>query len=135
MQSTSAATSRVSRPPRPERRSGAGSQGLCSLAPGSAPFGRNELEAALLVAPDREAALAGAFAVAELLGRNDQAQDYAERLVALNPWDWEYHSRLARQLIKRRDWNKAATECSTAIRLNPFASQIRMLEIQCLLAL
>ena len=69
--------------------------------------------------PNRESALADAADFADAGGRHAEAIAYWRRAIAIDPWRAEYHGRLAYAMFQAGDWLEAATECRTAIRLNP----------------
>jgi tetratricopeptide (TPR) repeat protein len=84
-------------------------------------------------APDRELTLALAATVADKTGRAEEATGYYHRLVALNPWMWEYRFNLGKLLAQRRDWSNAWEQCNAALELNPSSMPTRMLFITCCL--
>jgi Flp pilus assembly protein TadD len=92
-------------------------------------------EAALVLAPGRERALAEAGAAAGQLGRSDDAVRYLRRAVAVNPRRWLYHHELAQLLADRGENAEALGECAEALRLNPAATEARMVQVACLAAL
>jgi hypothetical protein len=85
-------------------------------------------------APERERALVGAAATAELLGKNDAALGYWRRAVAANPFAPDYHRGLATLLVKKELWDEGRAECEAWIRLDPFSADARSTRILCLLA-
>src|SRR5262249_8954831 len=90
-------------------------------------------EKALALAPERELTLALAAPAAEALGRADASLAYLRRLVAVNPWLWEYRFSLSRLLAERRDWPAALQACEAALRLNPTSDETRRLLVTCCL--
>jgi hypothetical protein len=90
------------------------------------------LKTALTVAPERELTLSYAGVLSAIQGRKDEAIGYWRRAIAVNPWSAQYHSRLAKLLAERRDWQGALAECAAALRLNPFDAQTRELRERCL---
>jgi tetratricopeptide (TPR) repeat protein len=88
----------------------------------------------LAKAPDREAALVGAAAMAEQLGKTDAARTYWRRAVVANPWSPEYRRRLVLVLIKKQAWDAARSECQEWIRLDPMSAEAGVASIVCLLA-
>jgi predicted CXXCH cytochrome family protein len=90
-------------------------------------------DAALAAAPERERSLTDAAMLATALGRLDAAADYWRRAIAVNPWAASYHGRLARLLAERHDWQGALAECQTALRLNPYDRETRLVLVGCYL--
>jgi tetratricopeptide (TPR) repeat protein len=90
-------------------------------------------EAVLALAPEHEMALIDAAMLAMAMGRNDVSLGYFKRLLAINPWQSEYHRNYARLLAARREWEGAADECRTTLRLNPTHRDMRSLLIASLL--
>ncbi len=87
-------------------------------------------ETALGQAPRRETCLAQAAALAQRLNR-PAARAYAERAVAVNPWNASYHLELAKVHARGRDWHAAAAEAGRALRLNPAHLPARSLLVTC----
>jgi len=92
-------------------------------------------QAALRVAPNREKSLFGAALIAARLGQAENSVKYWKEIIALNPWNWEYHDELAKIYAARREWKLAAEECKNAVRLNLAAWDTRKLLVNCLLRL
>ena len=90
-------------------------------------------EAALDKAPSRERTLFGAALTAGQLGRRETSVKYWQRAIEVNPWNWEYHDELAKELAEGEDWPAAAPQCRQAIQLNPAAWETRKLLVKCLL--
>jgi tetratricopeptide (TPR) repeat protein len=88
--------------------------------------------AALTVDSERETALFLAAVVAAQR-RPADLRGYAERLIAVNPWMWQYRQMLADALAGEGDWNKAAEACRQAIQLEPANVPCRQLLIRCCL--
>jgi tetratricopeptide (TPR) repeat protein len=91
-------------------------------------------EAVLARAPERELALAGAAAVAEALGRAEDALGYWRRVVAADPWAPKYRRWLALLLVRRRAWGEAEPACRAWVRLDPTGAEARAALVECLLA-
>jgi tetratricopeptide (TPR) repeat protein len=85
----------------------------------------------LAQAPRREATLANAGTAAALTKRSDEAIDYLSRALAINPWVWQYHFRLAKLHAWRQEWMKAKAECEEALKLNPADVETRRLILEC----
>jgi Flp pilus assembly protein TadD len=90
-------------------------------------------EAVLALAPEHELALIDSAMLAMVMERNDASLGYFKRLMAVNPWQSEYHRNYAKLLAARREWAEAAAECRTTLRLNPTHRETRSLLITCLL--
>src|SRR5262249_2083530 len=58
-----------------------------------------------------ETALQGAQTVTEAMGDQTAALEYGRRLIAVNPWNWQYHYYQARLLAVRLEWTAASKEC------------------------
>jgi Tfp pilus assembly protein PilF len=95
--------------------------------------GLAEFEAALKLAPDREASLLGASLLAARLGRNDESIAWARRVIAVDPWRSDYHAVLGRELARGRRWREAVDECRRAVALNPANLAARLELIQAVL--
>jgi cytochrome c-type biogenesis protein CcmH/NrfG len=89
-------------------------------------------EAVLKQAPEREITLARCADLALRLDRTGLARSYWERALRVNPWNWQYHSGMARTLARLREWSDAMRECRKAIRLQPAHLATRQLLITCL---
>jgi tetratricopeptide (TPR) repeat protein len=70
-------------------------------------------------APRREAALAAASATSASLGQFDEAVNYCQRALAVNPHSAGYHGQLADLFARRGAWVEAEEACRAALRLNP----------------
>jgi Tfp pilus assembly protein PilF len=90
-------------------------------------------ESALLRNPGGELALAEAATVADKLGRPADAERYWRRAIAVSPRRWHYHYELAARLGELRRPDDALAECDAALRLNPAATEARLLQVACLL--
>jgi len=90
-------------------------------------------EKALESQPERELTLTLAATSAERLGRNDQALSYLQRLVALNPWIWDYQFNLAKLLAQKHEWQNAVLHGEAALRLHPTSEATRLLLVTCYL--
>jgi tetratricopeptide (TPR) repeat protein len=95
--------------------------------------GLADLETALAKAPQRELTLTYAAALATALERSDNAIAYWQHAVQVNPWNSQYHYRLARLLANQGQWPKAAEASAAALRLNPVSEEIRLLRVAALL--
>ncbi len=91
------------------------------------------LETALAKAPERELTLTYAAALATALERKDDAIAYWQRAVRVDPWNSQYHYRLAQLLAIQGRWSEAEEASASAFRLNPFAEEIRLLRVTCLI--
>jgi tetratricopeptide (TPR) repeat protein len=97
------------------------------------PDARTALEAALALVPDREDALALAAALAARDGRHDQAIDYWQRALGLNPWNARYRRELGKVLLIRSNRAAAIQECRAALELHPFDFESRRTLVSALL--
>jgi tetratricopeptide (TPR) repeat protein len=88
--------------------------------------------AVLARAPRREAALAGAAAAAQSLGRMAEARGYWRRAVTANPWFPAYRRNLAVLAAQANAWDEAWTEGQAWLRLDPGNPEARMLAVSCL---
>jgi predicted CXXCH cytochrome family protein len=95
--------------------------------------GLADLEIALAKAPQRELTLTYAAALATALERSDAAHVYWQRAIHVNPWNSQYHYRLAQLLANQGQWSKAAEASAAALRLNPVSEEIRLLRVASLL--
>ena len=73
--------------------------------------------------------------VAARLGQAENSVRYWKDVIALNPWNWEYHDELAKIYAERREWTLAAEQCAEALKLNLAAWDTRKLLVKCLLHL
>jgi predicted CXXCH cytochrome family protein len=76
-------------------------------------------EKALARDPRQEAALEDAAHADFKLGRLDAALAHARRLIAVNPWNADYHAFLARIHGGRKDWPACLAACRQALTLDP----------------
>jgi hypothetical protein len=90
-------------------------------------------EATLARASGRERTLFGAALSAGQIGLRENSIKYWQRAIDVNPWNWEYHDELAKELAEGEDWPGAAAQCRNALRLNPAAWETRKLLVKCLL--
>jgi tetratricopeptide (TPR) repeat protein len=90
-------------------------------------------EAALAREPEREITLNLAAALAESMGRLEDAAAYLRRLLAVNPWSWDYHFGLSRVLAQQGHWPVALEACERALQLAPVSDEVRKLFITCCL--
>jgi Flp pilus assembly protein TadD len=90
-------------------------------------------ETALEKRPKREAALIGAAAMAEALGKTELALDYWRRAVSANPVAPAYRRGLAQLLMRRAHWEEAGREADAWVRLDPFDVKARAARLICLL--
>jgi hypothetical protein len=88
---------------------------------------------ALVLAPRREMALMPATELALRLDRTEEALDYAQRLLDVNPWPARYHMLCAGAHARRRDWLRAEQEARRALGLNPLCFGARMVLIDSLI--
>lgn len=93
----------------------------------------DSLDTALRHAPRRELALQNAALVALDFHDLKRSIAYWDRLLALNPDTWRGHAYRGQALALRQDWNRAVEACDSALRIDPFESQVRMLLIDCLI--
>jgi tetratricopeptide (TPR) repeat protein len=75
-------------------------------------------ERVLALAPDRETTLFQAANLSFRLGRLEAARSFAQRLLTVNPWRWEYHLALARIQAQANDWLASRDSCLAARKLN-----------------
>ncbi|HKB04177.1 MAG TPA: tetratricopeptide repeat protein [Gemmataceae bacterium] len=87
--------------------------------------------AAVAARPGSESTLHGAANVALAVNRLNEARDYLERAVHINPWNWRYHFDLARVSFRRKDWTRAVRECEQALGLEPTNRDVRSLLVLC----
>jgi tetratricopeptide (TPR) repeat protein len=92
-------------------------------------------ETALRLSPGREKSLFGAALIAARLGRVENSVKYWKDLIALNPWNREYHDELAKIYAEQREWKLAAEQCVDALKLNLAAWDTRKLLVKSLLRL
>jgi tetratricopeptide (TPR) repeat protein len=90
------------------------------------------LETALAKAPERELTLTYAAALATALERSDAAIGYWQRAIHVDPWNSQYHYRLAQLLAIQGRWSEALEASAAALRLNPLSEEIRVLRVTCL---
>jgi tetratricopeptide (TPR) repeat protein len=90
-------------------------------------------EAALKQAPELEASLAGAAAVAQEVGEEAKALRYWRRAVAANPWMAAYRAGLADLLAHKGAWDEARAPAAAWARLDPESVPARLLRITLLL--
>jgi predicted CXXCH cytochrome family protein len=84
-------------------------------------------------APHDESLLEDTAALALQWNRPEEAQHYAERLIALNPYRAEYPFKRALALTIVRDRVNATAAAKAALRLDPFHQNARILLIESLL--
>jgi tetratricopeptide (TPR) repeat protein len=90
-------------------------------------------ETVLAKAPKEEAFVLRAAALAERMGRQQQAAEFYRRAVALNPaWAGAYVG-LARADMARLKWADATGELEIALQMNPFDVAARQLLVGCCL--
>jgi Flp pilus assembly protein TadD len=92
-------------------------------------------EELLALVPRHEEALTWAGSLAEQRGPPERAEAYWRRAVEVNPYLADYHLGLARVLARRRQWEQAAQEASTASRIDPTRLDARRLLLFCYLRL
>src|SRR5262249_47815679 len=92
---------------------------------------RDAFRMALTREPNRESALVGAAALAAQLDRRQEAITFWRHAIAINPWRSDYHAELALAAFKDRNWRAAAEACREALRLNPFAVEVRKQLLEC----
>jgi tetratricopeptide (TPR) repeat protein len=93
----------------------------------------NSYKKVLTMRPDWEEALAGAAALAQVLGRRDEALDYAQRAVEANPWMAGYRAVLVPLLIDAGRWDEVRPHAAAWLRLDPESVLPRQLRITLLL--
>jgi Flp pilus assembly protein TadD len=108
--------------------------GFAQLLQGRPAEALASFETVLNRVPQRETALARAAAVAEELGRRNQALELWQRAIDVNPRQWQYHYHRAQICLDARDWAAALAACRAALQLDPFLIEVRMLQVRCLLA-
>src|SRR5262249_11674725 len=92
-----------------------------------------DFEAVLQRAPERERSLLPAAYITMALDNLDASVEYWQRLLALNPWQADYHTDHARLRLRRRDWPAAAEATRAALRINPANVKARQLLYEALL--
>jgi tetratricopeptide (TPR) repeat protein len=85
---------------------------------------RQAYQATLQREPDRETSL---FAAASLATDLAQGRDLGRRAIAVNPWRWQYHEKLAAFYEREKDWPNVAREAKQALALNPLSQTSRAL--------
>jgi tetratricopeptide (TPR) repeat protein len=75
--------------------------------------------------PTSPTALEGAAYLAGLAGRTQESIEYWKRAIVVNPWQFSSRGELAFAEIAIRDWQGAAHACREALRINPFAMDVR----------
>jgi predicted CXXCH cytochrome family protein len=88
------------------------------------------LDAALRRQPRQVTALGLAIEVAAASGRLEGAQDYARRLVEVNPWDPQGWAFLARVYVARGEWPEVGAACRAALKVDPANVSARCLLIR-----
>jgi Flp pilus assembly protein TadD len=91
------------------------------------------LENALALAPERELTLTYAAVLATALDQKDAAIGYWQRAIRVDPWNSQYHFRLAQLLALQGRWTEADEASAAALRLNPLSEEIRVLRVTCLI--
>jgi hypothetical protein len=92
-------------------------------------------EKVLMKAPARAQALAGAAAMAEVIGQNEGALDYWRRATKSSPWEADYRRRFVSLMIKTAAWNEGLTQSAEWMRVDPSSAEARTARVTCLLAL
>jgi Flp pilus assembly protein TadD len=90
-------------------------------------------KATLEFAPGREVTLSDAAMICQALGKNEEALDYWQRALAVNPWSSRYRFEVAKQLAVKGDWERAAAACQRLLRDNSAHVEGRLLLVECLL--
>lgn len=90
---------------------------------GQAEQARTAFDTALRLSPERELTLYLAAKLAEKTQRRQEAIGLWKRIIAVNPWIWEYHFSLAKQAEIERDWSQAYASSTAALPLNPADQQ------------
>ena len=93
------------------------------------------LEKAIQRTPRFESALQNAALVALELKETKRSIDYWDRVLALNPYVWQYHAYRGQALAQQKQLAAAVDACEAALQLNPFEPLTRMLLIDCLVHL
>jgi tetratricopeptide (TPR) repeat protein len=91
------------------------------------------LEELLERRPRHEQALVEAASAAKESNRPADAARYWKRAIEVSPRRWSYHLGLAAALADQQDWPGALAACAEARKLNPMATDVRLLEVGCLL--
>jgi predicted CXXCH cytochrome family protein len=86
---------------------------------GRLPEALDTLEACLAKNPNRCSTLADCARVASASGQTETALRHLEHLVHEAPWYSFYQAHLARLLLEKQEWARAADHIQTALRLNP----------------
>src|SRR5262249_15631570 len=90
-------------------------------------------EDVLRQAPRRELTLNLGAALAQRMGRTDDALAYRRRLVEINSWACDLRAELAKLLGNHGDWGASLREAEEAVRLNPLDAEARKaLTLACL---
>jgi Tfp pilus assembly protein PilF len=109
-----------------------------SLAHALRILGRHEdaihaFDAVLAIEPGREATLRSAGRLLNRLQRPRLAREMLERVIAIDPWQSEYHLALASACGQLGDWKAAVAACRDALRVNPELFEARSILVQCYL--
>jgi predicted CXXCH cytochrome family protein len=99
------------------------------FALGRMPEALEALRGSLRYQPDRETTLDVASMLATRLRRGDEAATLTERLVEVNPWQSDYHARLAVLHASAGRWGPAVEAARAALRLNPASPARQVLVI------
>jgi tetratricopeptide (TPR) repeat protein len=83
--------------------------------------------------PEQESALIDAASLCGGLGRGDDAIGFARQAVHVDPWAVHYRHQLATWLSEKHQWPEALQECRSALQLNPFSPETRLLMVKCML--
>ena len=69
--------------------------------------------------PEKESALAMAAWMCQNLGNRQQAREYWNKAVAMNPWMTTYQANLTTLLVQTNAWNEVGVPCLKWLHLNP----------------
>lgn len=92
------------------------------------------VERGLQRSPAHEQLLADALLITIRNREWDRADDYARRLIALNPYQVQYRQMSAQIAMSRRDLPGAVTACQAVLELNPTDRDTRQMLVQLLYA-
>ncbi|MBI3863369.1 MAG: hypothetical protein HY290_15875 [Planctomycetia bacterium] len=90
------------------------------------------IDAGVEKSPHNEHLLAGAMSIAASNQKWDSAQDYSDRLIAVNPHHVHYRQMAIQIAIGKRDADAAVKACEKVLELDPADRQVRQILIQLL---
>jgi hypothetical protein len=91
------------------------------------------VEPVLAQLPRHEQALVEAATAAREVNQPADSAEFWRRAIEVSPRRWNYHFQLATVRAELRDFPGAIAACAAARQLNPFQTDIRVLEVGCLI--